>query len=302
MDRFQAMSILLHAVKAGSLSKASRDLGLPLATVSRKISELEAHLNTSLLTRSSKGLVPTPAGRSFIMAAEAILEQLNEAERAAAGEYTAPRGDLVVTAPVMFGRLHVLPVATESLGTYPEVGVGLMLTDRVAHLVDDHVDVALRIGDLPDSGLTASCIGSVRRVVCASPAYLAEYDRPACPDQVLKHTCISLEGAAAPATWRFEANGSEIAVAVRSRLSVNTVEAGVDAAIAGMGLMQALSYQVVEHVRRGALEIVLDAFERRPWPVHLLYTGGQSRLPLKLRAFIDFAAPRLRQRLADAGI
>lgn len=143
-DRVEAMSILLQAVEAGSLSKASRHLGLPLATVSRKVAELEAHLNASLLTRSPKGLVPTPAGRSFMTAAKAILEQLNEAERAAAGEYAAPKGDVVVTAPVMFGRLHVLPVVTDFLGAYPEVDVALVLTDRVAHLVDDHVDVALR--------------------------------------------------------------------------------------------------------------------------------------------------------------
>ncbi len=130
------MSILLEAVEAGSLSKAARNLGLPLATVSRKVSELEANLNASLLTRSAKGLAPTSAGRSFVTAAKAILEQLNEAERAAAGEYTAPRGDLAVTAPVMFGRLHVLPVVLDFLAAYPEVDVGLVLTDRVAHLVD----------------------------------------------------------------------------------------------------------------------------------------------------------------------
>lgn len=300
MDRFQAMSILVQAAEAGSLSEASRRLGLPLATVSRKVSELEAHLKTGLLTRSSRGLSPTPAGRSFVTAAKAILEQLNEAERAAAGEYVSPRGDLVVTAPVVFGRWHVLPAVLEFLTAYPEVDVSLVLTDRVAHLVEDHVDVALRIGDLPDSGLMASRIGSVRRVVCASPEYVAEHGLVAGPDELLRHTCISSEGLSAPGIWRFEANGSEIAAPVRSRLSVNTVEAAVDAAVAGMGLVRALSYQVAEQIRRGALVTVLDAFERRPWPVHLLYTGGQSRLPLKLRAFVDFAAPRLRQRLADA--
>jgi DNA-binding transcriptional LysR family regulator len=138
------MTLLVRAVEAGSLSKASRELGLPLATVSRKISELEAHLNTTLLTRSAKGLAPTTAGHSFIAAAKTILDQLTEAERAAAGEYSAPKGDLVVTAPTMFGRLHVLPVIMEFLSVYPEVDVALVLTDRVAHLVDDHVDVADR--------------------------------------------------------------------------------------------------------------------------------------------------------------
>lgn len=293
------MSILLEAVEAGSLSKAARNLGLPLATVSRKVSELEANLNASLLTRSAKGLAPTSAGRSFVTAAKAILEQLNEAERAAAGEYTAPRGDLAVTAPVMFGRLHVLPVVLDFLAAYPEVDVGLVLTDRVAHLVDDHVDVALRIGDLPDSTLTASLLGSVRRVVCASPAYLAERGHPATPDDLHRHAAISYESVSAPGVWRFEAGGVELAAPLRSRLSVNTVEAAIDAAVAGMGLARAMSYQVVDHVRRGALALALEAFEPPPPPVHLVY-NGQSRLPLKLRAFLDFVAPRLRERLKHA--
>lgn len=301
VDRIEAMSILLQAVEAGSLSQASRKLGLPLATVSRKVSELEAHLNSSLLTRSSKGLVPTPAGRSFITAAKAILEQLNDAERAAAGEYSAPKGDLVATAPVMFGRLHLLPVVMDFLGAYPEVDVGLILTDRVAHLVDDHVDVALRIGELPDRALTASRLGSVRRVVCASPDYIAGRGRPARPDDLMHHAAISFESVSAPGVWRFEADGVEVATTLRSRLSVNTIEAAIDAAVAGMGLARVMSYQIVDHVRQGALAIMLEAFEPAPRPVHLVY-NSRSRLPLKLRAFIDFVAPRLRQRLVEAAI
>ncbi len=164
MDRLEAMSILLQAVEAGSLSEASRRLRVPLATISRKVAELEAHLNASLLTRSAKGLVPTTAGRSYIAAARTILEQLNEAERAAGGEYIAPKGELVVTAHVVFGRRHVLPVVMDFLAAYPEVDVGLVLSDRVVHLLDDHVDVAVRIGELPDSALAANRIRSVRRV------------------------------------------------------------------------------------------------------------------------------------------
>lgn len=301
LDRVEAISILLHAAEAGSLSKASRSLGLPLATVSRKVSELEAHLNAILLIRSSKGLVPTPAGRSFMTAAKAILEQLNEAERVAAGEYIAPRGDLVVTAPVMFGRLHFLPVVTDFLGSYPDVGVGLVLTDRVAHLVDDHIDVALRIGDLPDSALTASRLGSVRRVVCASPAYLAGRGSPATPDDLAHHAAISFGSVSSPGVWRFERERAEIAAPLRSRLSVNTMDAAIDAALAGMGLARVLSYQVVEHVRQGRLAIVLEAFEPPSRPVHLAY-NGHPRLPLKLRAFIDFVSPRLRERIGNAAL
>ncbi|SDR80698.1 LysR family transcriptional regulator [Bradyrhizobium canariense] len=299
MDRLEAMSILIHAAEAGSLSKASRLLGLPLATVSRKVSELEAHLNTSLLTRSAKGLTPTPAGRSFLANARIILDQLNEAERAAAGEYIAPKGELVITAPVVFGRLHVLPVVTDFLSAYPEVDVSLVLTDRVTHLVDDRVDLAVRIGDLPDSSLTASRVGSVRRVVCASPSYFAERGHPVSPDELVRHTGISHGGLSAPSVWRFEANGVEVATEIRSRLSVNTVEAAIDAAVAGVGLARPLSYQIVERIRQGTLALTLEAFRLTPSPVQLLY-NGQSRLPLKLRAFLDFVAPRLRQRLTEA--
>ena len=142
MDRLEAMSVLLAAVESGSLSKASRELRLPLATVSRKVAELEAHLKATLLIRSAKGLELTPAGRSYVTAAKAILEQLTEAERAASGEYTEPKGDLVVTAPIMFGRMHVLPVVTRFLEAFPDVSVDLVLTDRVAHFLDDQVDVA----------------------------------------------------------------------------------------------------------------------------------------------------------------
>jgi DNA-binding transcriptional LysR family regulator len=185
------MSVLLAAAESGSLSKASRNLRLPLATVSRKVAELEAHLNATLLIRSARGLELTPAGRSYVTAAKAILEQVTEAERAAAGEYTEPKGDLVVTAPIMFGRMHVLPVVTRFLAAYPEVSVGLVMTDRVAHFLDDQVDVALRIGPLPDSSLIATRLGTVRHVICASPDYLAANGIPSTPDDLARHSVIS---------------------------------------------------------------------------------------------------------------
>jgi len=295
------MSVLLSAVESGSLSKASRKLGLPLATVSRKVAELESHLNASLLIRSAKGLELTPAGRSYVTAAKAILEQLTEAERAAAGEYTTPKGDLAVTAPTMFGRLHVLPVAAQFLSAYPDVAVGLMLTDRIAHFVDDQVDVALRIGALPDSSLIAARLGSVRRVVCASPAYLAASGIPATPDDLAHHSVISLESVSSLSSWTFESNGVEIVAPFRSRLSVNTIDAAIEAGLLGAGLIRALSYQVVDFVRGDRMTIVLDAFEPSPRPVHLVY-DKRNRLPLKLRAFVDFVVPRLRERLAHAAL
>jgi DNA-binding transcriptional LysR family regulator len=169
MDRLESMATLLAAVEAGSLSGASRKLGMPLATVSRKVSELETHLRVRLLNRSSRRLTLTDAGRSYVAACKRILEDIGAAERAAAGEYSAPRGELIMTAPIVFGRLHVLPVVIAFLEAYPEIDVRLALADRVINLLEDHVDLALRIGELPDSSLVATRLGAIRRVVCASP-------------------------------------------------------------------------------------------------------------------------------------
>jgi DNA-binding transcriptional LysR family regulator len=301
LDRLEAMSVLLAAAESGSLSKASRNLRLPLATVSRKVSELEAHLNATLLIRSAKGLELTPAGRSYVTAAKAILEQVTEAERAATGEYTEPKGDLVVTAPIMFGRIHVLPVVTRFLAAYPDVSVGLVMTDRVAHFLDDQVDVALRIGVLPDSNLIATRLGTVRHVVCASPDYLAANGAPATPDDLARHSVISFQSVSALSTWDFGSESGDITTSFRSRLSVNTIDAAIDAGLAGAGLVRAVSYQIVDHVRSGRLKLVLDAFEPAPRPVHLVY-DTQNRLPLKLRAFVDFVVQRMRERLMEAAL
>ena len=296
MDRLEAMSILLSVAEAGSLSAGSRRLGMPLATVSRKVSELEAHLRTRLLNRSSRKLTLTDAGQSYVAACRRILEEVDEAERAASGEYRAPKGNLVITAPIVFGRLHVLPIVVEFLKAYPEIGIRLMLADHVINLLEDHVDLAVRIGSLPDSSLVARRIGQIRRVMCGSPAYFAEHGMPTRPEDLAAHDCITFENLVSPANWTFAEGKSEMSVPVRSRLSVNTAEAAIDAAIAGMGITRVLSYQIADAVAAGTLVVGLEAFEPAPWPVSLVY-GGQGLLPLKVRAFLDFAAPRLRARL-----
>jgi DNA-binding transcriptional LysR family regulator len=204
-----------------------------------------------------------------------------------------------VTAPIMFGRLHVLPVLKDFLSAYPDVNVGLVLTDRITHIVDDQVDVALRIGNLPDSALTVTRLGSVRCVVCASPAYFAQHGSPATPDDLQYRPAITFEDVSTPGVWRFYSGSNHLDAVLRSRLSVNTIDAAVDAALAGMGLARANSYQVVDHVRRGALALTLEAFEPPTRPVSLIY-NSHARLPLKLRAFIDFVTPRLRARLKAA--
>ena len=298
MDRLESMLVLITAVEAGSLSAAGRRLGTPLATVSRKVSELESHLRARLLIRTRRGLVLTDAGRAYVAACKRILEEVGEAERAASGEYSAPKGDLIITAPIVLGRLHVLPIVAEFLKTYSDIGIRMVLADRVTNLLEEQVDVAIRIGELPDSSLIATGVGSIRRVVCASPAYFAARGTPKRPDELEAHDCITFDGLASPDAWPFRMRRADALVEIHSRLIVNTAEVAIDAAIAGLGITRVLSYQVATAVRAGALAIALREFEPSPWPVSLVFPG-QGLLPLKLRAFLDFAAPRLRERLAE---
>ncbi len=296
MDRLESMSTLVAAVEAGSLSAAARKLGMPLATVSRKVAELEAHLHTQLLQRSSRKLTLTDAGRSYLAACTRILEQIDEAERAASGEYSAPRGSMVVTAPIVFGRLHVLPIVTDFLRAYPEIDIRIVFSDRLANLLEEPVDVAIRVGRLPDSSLVATRIGAIRRSICGSPSYFAERGTPQRPEDLQAHDCITFEGVAASDSWVFQGKNRSSSVTVHSRLTVNTAEAAIDAAALGLGITRVFSYQIAEGERAGMLRRVLTAFEAEPIPVHLLHVG-QAQQPLKLRAFLDFAAPRLKARL-----
>jgi DNA-binding transcriptional LysR family regulator len=291
------MAVLLAAVDAGSLSAAARRLGLPLATVSRRVAELEAHLGARLLTRSSRRLTLTDAGRSYAAAAKRILEEVGEAERAAAGEYSAPKGELIVTAPIVFGRLHVLPVVMDFLRAYPEIAVRLVQVDRVIDLQENHVDLAVRIAELPDSSLIALRVGSIRRVVCASPDYFAARGTPRRPADLAAHDCVTFEGPIAPDIWAFASGETAATIPIRPRLIVNTAEAAVDAAVAGLGVTRVLSYQAAEALSAGTLALALQDFEPPPSPVSLVY-AGQGLLPQKLRAFLDFAAPQLKARLA----
>src|ERR1700733_14826519 len=232
MDRFDAMSLLISVVEGGSLSAASRKLGVPLPTVSRKISDLEAHLNTRLLTRSTRKLALTDSGAAYVAAARRILDEVREAERAALGEHAAPRGDLVITAPVVFGRLHVLPVIAEFLSQWPEINVRLVLVDRNLDLIDDHIDIAVRIGALADSAWVATRVGAVRSVVCSSPAYFAANGVRKRPEDLSALAAVTFEPFSPSLHWVFRDPKSklELPASVRSRLTVNSAESAIDGA------------------------------------------------------------------------
>lgn len=293
MNRLESMSVFIAVVDAGSLSAAARQLGMPLATVSRKVAELEAHLKSRLLHRTTRQLLLTDVGASYVAACRRILEEIGEAERAATGEYAVPKGELVVTAPIVFGRLHIVPVVAEFLAQYPEISLNLMLTDRVVHLMEEQCDVAVRIGDLPDSSLKAVQVGTVRRVVCASPGYLQTHGEPALPQDLAAHNCITFDVLASVGAWVFGEGKAQRSVPVHSRLSVNTAEAAIAAAALGVGVVRVLSYQVADAVQKGDLQVVLQSYESAALPISLVHKG-QAPVPLKVRAFLDFVMPRLR--------
>jgi DNA-binding transcriptional LysR family regulator len=296
MDRLEAMTILLMAVDTGSLSAASRQLRIPLATVSRRVSDLEAHLNVRLVLRGGRKLVLTDAGRDYVVSCRQIMEDIEEVERTAAGEYRAPQGELIIGAPLVIGRNHVVPVLVEFLRTYPEIRAHIRLSDRVTKLLEEHVDLAVRLGELPDSDIVATRVALISRVLCASPAYLQSHDVPERPEDLTSHDCITYEEYSAADTWEFRNGQTSQMVKVSSRLTVNSAEAAVVAACADAGVVRVLSDQVDHLLKAGTLVRLLQAFEPAPMPVSLVYPS-QRQVPLKLRAFIDFAMPLLRERL-----
>jgi DNA-binding transcriptional LysR family regulator len=298
MDRLEAMTILLRVVDKGSFSAAGRDLDVPLATVSRKVNELEGHLGTRLLVRTTRKVALTDAGVTYVASARRILDEIDETERVAAGEFHVPRGELILTAPVFFGRLHILPIVTEFLAAYPEINVRLLLSDRNLHLIEDHVDMAVRIGPLPDSSMIATRVGSMRTVVCASPKLLSGHGVPKSPQDLAGLPCVSFEFLSRGSTWPFRLKNAKGAteMPIRPRLTVTTAEAAVWAAAQSMGTTRVLHYQCADAVRDGSLRIILTDFELEPLPVHLIHAGGGA-LPWKMRGFLDFAAGRVRERL-----
>ena len=298
MDRLEAMHILISVVETGSFTAAGKRLGVPLPTVSRKLAELENHVGARLLTRSTRHLDLTEAGMEYVAACRRILEQISDAERKAAGEYVSPKGELVLTAPLLFGRLHLVPIIAAFLGTYPDIDMRLALSDRDARLLDDHIDLAVRIGPLHDSSMVATQVGAVRWTVCGSPRYFAAHGIPKTPSDLSLLSCVTFDFLGQPAGWTFGRGKGVVTIPVRPRFSVNTAEAALDAAIAGAGVTRVLSYQAANAIKAGTLEVILEPFEPASLPVSILHPA-QSLMPQKLRSFIDFAVPILRKNLSD---
>lgn len=291
MDRLDAMRVILAVVDAGSLSAGSRKLGAPLPSVSRKVADLERHLSANLLVRTSRNIQLTDAGRDYVEAARRIIADLDETERRASGEYQAPRGELAITMPVEFGARHVVPIALAFIEEHPEVTLKLVTSDRMVQMVEEHVDVAIRLGHLADSALFAVRAGAFRLITCASPAYLERRGTPQHPDELAGHEGISF--GPKPVFWTYHIDGEDRIIPPRTRVAVNTAASNAAAAVAGAGIARLFDYQLTDEIRSGALVPILTDYADDPRPIHIVYPQ-QGLLPLKVRSFIDWAAPRLR--------
>jgi DNA-binding transcriptional LysR family regulator len=296
MDRLAAIKVFAAIADAGSLSAAGRRLGMPLATVSRHLTGLEDDLGARLITRTTRDLALTEPGRHYLESCRRIIAELEAADRRVAGEQAEPQGELSVTAPVAFGRLHVLPIVTAFLKAFPQVTIRLFLIDRVVDLIEEGLDLSLRIGALPDSSLIANRLGHIRHVTCASPAYLAARGMPGVPQALAEHDCISFTALSPENRWTYPAAKGRQRVMIRPRLLVNTAEAAVDAAKSGLGVVRVLSYQAAESLKNGSLRLILTDFEPEAIPVSLIHR--EDRLPqAKVQSFLKLAVPRLRKQL-----
>jgi DNA-binding transcriptional LysR family regulator len=295
MDRLDAMNAFVVTVEAGGLSAAARKLGRSAAAITRTVAALEQHLGVSLLRRTTRGVSLTEAGERYLVACRRVLAEIAEAEQLAAGARSAVRGTLTVTAPSAFGVLHVRPILDAYLAAHPEVTARLQLLDRVVNLVDEGIDVAVRIAFLPDSSLLSTRVGEVRRVVCASPDYVARLGKPKAPRDLAEHTVIACSGVTPTDTWSFAA-GRAKHVKVRPVLTVNSALAAIGSAVDGHGVTCVLSYQVASELAAGRLVRLLPEHEPEPLPVHVVYPPASAAIA-RVRAFIETAVPRLRAAL-----
>ena len=294
MDRFHEMQVFLAVAEEEGFAAAARRLNTSPPSVTRAIAAMEQRIGTQLLARTTRSLHLTEAGQRYLEDCRRILAELDEAEEAAAGSYSIPGGQLTVTAPVLFGELYVAPVLGDYLDRFPFVSINALLVDRVVNMTDEGVDVAVRIGHLHQSGQQAIKVGEVRRVVCASPAYLDQHGRPQRPEQLREAKLVTSSSSQLVSEWTFIAAGQPLKVPIEPRLVVTANNAAINLARLGWGMTRVLSYQVAAAVAAGELELVLEDFEPAPLPIHVVFQQN-GRVPAKVNTFVDFLSQRLGQ-------
>ncbi len=297
MDKFKGIRTFVAITECGSLTAASHQLDVSLPTVVRTLAELERHLGVTLFQRTTRRINLTDEGRRYLDACRAALGQLEEAEQGLTATRSKPNGRLTVTSSVMFGRMHVAPLVSAFLRRYPDVSAELVLLDRVVDLVEEGIDVGVRIGPLPDSSLHALNVGTVRRVVCASPSYLKRHGVPKHPDDLERHTLIHFSGLGSAKLLHLVDDGRNHDVAITPRWVSNSVDAALGAVVDGLGVGQFLSYMVEPLLRDGGLRLILKSFEPPAVPVTIVYPHSRL-LSTKVRLFIDESIARLRASVA----
>jgi len=292
MDKLDAFKVFVEVSKHQSFVAAADVLGISAPTVTKTIAALETRLGVKLFNRTTRIVRPTDSGKQFLIDAKRIIEEVNEAEAAVAGIYSKPAGMLKITAPVLFGEKHVIPIVTEYLENYPDVSVKSMFFDRVTNLLEDDLDIAIRIGHLKDSNFYASKVGEVRQVLCAAPSYLEKHGEPSCPADLANHEVIFPPQQEANNLWQFQNNNNKETIKVNPRLYCNHNSATVKAAVLGGGISRLMSYQIGEEIAEGALKRILVPFEEPPLPVNIVHIEGR-RTSAKIRSFINLATQRL---------
>lgn len=298
MDRFQEIEVFIAVNDAGSFAKAGQHLRMSPPAVTRAISALEDRLGARLFQRTTRRLAITDVGTRFLESARRILDDLGAAEREALGATATPRGHMTVTASVTLGRSILAPIACQFLAQFPDISLSVLLLDRVTNLIEEGFDAAVRIGELPDSTMVAKRLGSVRRILVASPSYIAQRGTPFVPSDLTQHAMIAFTGLMPSREWRFLDGRSSRSVSFVPRFEINDANAAISAAEGGDGITIALSYMVAEKIRQGSLVPLLSDLTPPPVPVHLVFPQTPIVAP-KLRAFVDFAAPRLKRALDE---
>ncbi|WP_054114181.1 LysR family transcriptional regulator [Marinagarivorans algicola] len=294
MDKLQAIKVFIEVAKQQSFSSAADVLGMSAPTATRAIAELEGRLQVKLLNRTTRLVRLTESGTRFFNDMQRIIEDLEEAEASAAGVYSTPSGTLTVTAPILFGQKHVMPIINEYLSVYSQVSVKAMFYDKVTSLLEEELDVAIRIGHLKDSNLYATQVGTVRRIVCGSPRYFKRRGVPKYPEALLEHDLIFPATFESTTTWQFQNGAKKELLKLSPRLICNQNVVALQAAIEGRGITRLMSYQVGEELEKGALQAVLTGYEEESLPVNVVSVEGR-RANAKVRSFIDLAAQRLRE-------
>ncbi|PLZ02171.1 LysR family transcriptional regulator [Burkholderia sp. WAC0059] len=295
MDKHQAMTIFVTVVETEGFASAARKLKVSPSVITRVVTELEQHLGVRLLTRTTRVVRVTEAGARFFEDSRRILTEIEAAELSAASVNATPRGQLTVTAPVLFGKRYLVPIAHDYLTRYPAVNLDCWFLDRIVNLVDEGVDVGIRIGKLPDSSLQAVAVGKVRHLLCASPDYLEAHGTPQHPDDLDSHVTIQGTGLTPSPEWRFRVDGRTLAVPIQPRLITTTNDSAIAAGLAGLGIVRLLSYQIVQELAEGTLRVVLADYEFDPLPVHVIHREGRH-VNQKVRAFLDLAVETLRAK------